>query len=174
MLEIEVKSKIDDISSMKEKIAVLGGHYTETRHETDHYFNHPSRDFRETGEAFRIRVDDDGAMVTYKGPKLGGMTKTRMERETGVDDSETMRQILDSLGFRPAGIVEKTRCYYEYGDATLTLDSVKGLGDYIEIEMIGEDRTLLEPRVLEIASSLGITVFEKRSYLSMVLGVDEE
>jgi adenylate cyclase class IV len=42
MLEIEVKSKIDDIASMKEKIAALGGHYTETRHETDHYYNHPS------------------------------------------------------------------------------------------------------------------------------------
>jgi hypothetical protein len=40
--------------------------------------------------------------------------------------------------------------------------------------MIGEDRTLIEPRVLEIASSLGVTAFEKRSYLSMVLGVDEE
>lgn len=174
MLEIEVKSKIDNVALMKGKIISLGGHYVETRHETDHYFNHPSRDFRETGEAFRIRVDDDGAMVTYKGPKLGGMTKTRVERETGIDDFETMRQILDSLGFKPAGIVEKTREYYECADATLTLDSVKGLGDYIEIEMIGEDRALLEPSVLEIASSLGVSCFEKRSYLGMVLGVEDE
>jgi adenylate cyclase class 2 len=174
MLEIEIKAKIDNPDIMRERIKSLGGHYAETRNETDYYYNHPSRDFRETGEAFRIRVDDNGACVTYKGPRLGGKTKTRVENETDVGDFHVMRDIIESLGFKESGVVCKNREYYKYENATLTIDSVKGVGDFIEIEMVGEDRSAIEPLVLDIAGKIGVKDFEKRSYLAMVLGEIDE
>jgi adenylate cyclase, class 2 len=173
MLEIEIKAYIADPDAMKELIVSGGGLLAGKTKETDYYYNHPSRDFAKTGEAFRVRVADDGARITYKGPKLGGRTKTRVERETGIDDAETVKKILEALGFIPVGVVSKKREYYQYEGATVTIDNVETLGHFIEIEMTGDSRDTIEPRVLAIAEKLHVDIFEQRSYLAMILGVHD-
>jgi adenylate cyclase class 2 len=173
MLEIEIKAHIADPDAMKKLIVSGGGLLTVKTKETDYYYNHPSRDFAKTGEAFRVRVTDDGAYITYKGPKLGGRTKTRVERETGIDDAEGVKEILEALEFIPVGVVSKKREYYTYEDATVTIDNVETLGYFVEIEMTGDLRETIEPRVLAIAEKLRVDVFEPRSYLAMILGVHD-
>ena len=171
MLEIELKARCASHEDMRATLELKGAVRGRSVNERDQYFNHPSRDFKETNEALRLRLEDDQCRVTYKGPRLGGIAKTRFEAETGIGDLETMTVILEKLGFVKSGAVEKTREFYTLGDITVCLDDVKTLGTFIELEKIGEDKDMIEKELLACAASLGITEFERRSYLTMVLKI---
>jgi adenylate cyclase, class 2 len=170
VLEIEIKAEIDSIEETERHILDFGAVFRGQSLEDDTYYNHPSRDFRETHEALRVRASENtGVCITYKGPVLPGRAKSRFEAETGIEDSATFQTILIKLGFRFVGQVKKTRRFYDYKGATITLDQVEGVGAYIEIEKIGDNKTILEEEVLNLAKELKIHSFEKRSYLELVL-----
>ena len=169
MLEIELKARCASHDDMRAKLDAAGAVRGKSVVERDQYFNHPSRDFRETNEALRLRMEDGQCRVTYKGPRLGGIAKSRFEAETDIGDLETMTTILGKLGFVKAGTVEKTREFYALGDITVCLDDVTTLGTFIELEKIGEDKEAIEKELVACAAKLGISEFERRSYLTMVL-----
>ncbi len=107
MIEVEVKARLKP--DTLQMIKALGAVPIGTEHHRDIYFNSPVRDFRVSDEALRIRVKEEGARLTYKGPKLDRETKSRKELTVKIDDSEAMMQILLSLGFVISGEVTKSR-----------------------------------------------------------------
>ncbi|HAJ27477.1 MAG TPA: class IV adenylate cyclase, partial [Syntrophus sp. (in: bacteria)] len=137
--------------------------------EMDHYYQHPSRDFGQTHEALRLRITGGQCRITYKGPRMAGTAKIRFEAETEIGDYETMKSILDRLDFRHVGVVEKERAVFYLEGATVCLDDVVGLGTFIELEKMGEDKEVIEREVLALAEKLGIRAFEPRTYLAMTL-----
>ena len=169
MKEIEVKAKVSDLSDLRSRVLALGGIYEGEVSEKDLYYNHPSRDFSLTGEAFRIRISDTGSCITYKGPREQGIAKIRYEGETGIDEPEIFIEMIEKLSFRFAGTVEKKREKFILNECTIVLDTVAKLGYFIEIEMVGEDEKLCQEKVMRTADLLGITLFEQKSYLTMIL-----
>jgi len=137
------------------------------------YYKHPSRDFEKTDEAFRIREEDNKTLLTYKGPKIGGISKTRFEREVDFYGLDAMKEILDKLGFVIAGEVHKTRTYYLLGGIEICLDSVDSLGNFVELEIKGDDREAGEKILFDTAGKLGLSRFERKSYLELVLGKNQ-
>jgi len=169
MLEIEIKAVLADTEAMKEFLRQAGAGVGPLLQETDFYYQHPSRDFGRTGEALRLRITNGRCRITYKGPKMAGTAKIRFEAETEIGDYETMKSILERLDFRPVGMVEKTRAVFYLEGATVCLDEVVGLGTYIELEKMGEDKEVIEQEILALAGKLGIRIFEPRTYLAMIL-----
>ena len=53
--EVEQKFRIADLAAIKAKLMQLGASFAEPMNQIDWYFNHPSRDFAQTDEAFRLR-----------------------------------------------------------------------------------------------------------------------
>ncbi len=170
MLEIEIKAYCHDCKEIIDRIVSLGGKIKETREEKDLYFNHPSRDFEKTDEAFRIRVIDDRNILTYKGPKLDEKTKTRFEQEVAFDDFESMKTILLKLGFVLVDEVVKERTIYLLNDIEICVDRVVGVGDFVELEKMGTDKERCEKELFELSEMLGLDRFERRSYLELKLG----
>lgn len=170
MLEVEIKSRCDDLDEIKNRIVDLGGTFISTELEEDFYFNHPSRDFGKTDEALRIRKVNDMIFCTYKGPKLGGKTKTRFEKEVQIHDADAMQEILIKLGFVLYGKVQKKRDVYLLNEVTICCDDVKGLGKFVELEMISNNRDEAEKRLFALAEKLGLSEFITASYLEMVKG----
>src|SRR5262245_45060511 len=98
MLEIEMKFPVADFASVQEQLIRWGAEEQPTIDEADHYFNAPNRDFGKTDEAFRLRCIGPVNRVTYKGPKQGGIAKTRIEIEIGLEPgaegAEQFRQMV--------------------------------------------------------------------------------
>ena len=121
--------------------------------------------------------DDSEARLTYKGPLVEAESKTREEFETRVADGETAAAILDGLGFAPAATVEKERERYRFDGATVTLDSVEGLGEFVEVEREAEESDVERVRegVRETIRALGLDPDEqvRTSYLGLLLDADE-
>lgn len=181
-LEIELKYRVSDHGFLEEPLARLGFHRTVTVTEEDQYLNAPDRDFARTGEAFRLRREGENLILSYKGPKLPGVAKTRRELEVPVarsqGDSERLLELLGVLGFRPVGKVVKRRSFLKGSwlgaEVTVCLDSVESIGSFVELEQV-VDPSQAEPvsrRLGDLAKNLGLVDLEPRSYLSLVLGRD--
>jgi adenylate cyclase, class 2 len=168
MLEIEIKTRSADNDKVERVLLERGATLLGEHDQVDEYFNHPSRDFAETDEALRLRKDTKGR-ITYKGPKIDRHTKTREEIEIEIDDLDNMRLILVRLGFRQVAKVSKKRKEYVLGGVTVSLDSVEGLGNFVELEVQGEDAEEGRSRIEKLRDDLGLIGSERRSYLELQL-----
>ncbi|UEC42303.1 MAG: Adenylate cyclase [Methanothrix sp.] len=167
MIEVEVKARAPP--GIEEKIIDLGGAKIgeETHH--DHYFNSPSHDFAKSDEALRIRIKEDGANLTFKGPKLDPDTKSRREVRVKIADPLAMETILESLGFSLAAVVKKRRTKYSLEEAVLCVDDVEGLGTFLEVELSGgADWQVQKRTALDIMARLGISESIRESYLELL------
>ena len=135
----------------------------------DVYLSHPSRDFGVTDEALRIRTEEGSRTLYYKGPKLDKDTKTREEISTQVSDPASMDLILERLGFKKVGVVQKHRRTYILNDIEVCLDHVKDLGNFIELEIQGKDLAEGKAKILQMMEELGLKKNERRSYLELII-----
>ncbi len=182
MVEVEIKIKIDSKEKLQMDLVALGFTKDKLLSEIDHYYNGVSRDFRKSHEALRLRlveelidgeVSSKSVQMTYKGPKLDSVSMSRVEHEVSVSSFETMDAILLSLGYKAVMPVIKLRQEYVFQDVTACVDSVDGLGDFLELETIVEDDSLREnalTKIYDILGKLGYSIEETTttSYLSML------
>ncbi len=169
MLEIEIKARIGNPEEFIRKITASGALARETSHESDQYYNHPSRDFAKSDEALRVRTAGTNTALTYKGPKIGTRSKSRFEAEVKISDPSAMEVILQKLGFTEVLRVNKERSVFDLRGITICVDRVENLGSFVELEKIGEDREAIENELFNLAREFGLSEFERRSYLEMLL-----
>ncbi len=177
-MEVECKYRVEEVDQLRSALDQCGAKFLRTERHRDTYLRHPCRDFRVTDEALRIREIDEGAVVTYKGPRLPGPIKIRPEIELPLVEGtrEDWLRIWTSLGFQVAMQVEKTRQVFDLlidtRMITVTIDEVVSLGTFAEIERVvasAEELANAEADVQAAAAQLGLKNIERHSYLSMVL-----
>ena len=178
--EVEMKFRGADHADLARLLDELGAEAGPEIDQEDVYLAHPARDFAQTNEALRLRHDGSENRVTYKGPKLGGPTKTREEVEvtlaSGPEALARMTLVFEILGFRRVATVHKTRRVFHLtrGGRTLEigLDGAEGLGSFAEVEALAagpDDLPAAQEAVQDLARELGLADVEPRSYLRMVL-----
>ena len=172
MMEYEVKIRVGSLQPLRARLASLGIRPATNLTERDTYFHSPTRDFGRTDEALRIRSTEEGASLTYKGPKIGlAGIKAREELIVTVNPKEAMEEVLLRLGFTRTAVVEKARETYRVEGTFVALDEVKGLGSFVEIEApsgLGEDEAIALIR--RVRRDLDVKGEETPlSYLEMIL-----
>lgn len=163
-MEVEAKFRLKP--GVEEKIKEIAK-FVEEKDELDVYLNHPCRDFAKTDEALRIRIEKK-IKLTYKGPKVDSETKSREEVNVVVNSSDETLKLFEFLGFKKFRTVRKRRKIFRLEKAIICVDSVEGLGDFIEIEVEGGLENKEE--IFRIAEILGYSRAEsiRLSYLEML------
>ena len=166
MIEVEVKGRV----TSEEQSKIIDGLISEWKFlgeetQDDTYYAHPGRNFTDTDEALRIRKVGEDFYLTYKGPKMDTVSKTREEIE--IVASPELGRILERLGFSPVARIVKTRRNYGKDDIVLSIDEVEDLGTFVEFEAASED----PEDVKELLSLLEMLKIESetRSYLELFL-----
>ena len=177
--EVEQKFAVDSLSGISDKLVELGATIRPAELQVDLYFAHPSRDFATTDEALRIRRVGQGSFITYKGPKIDAVTKTRREIEFGLAPggaaADRAARLLESLGFRPVAEVRKHRraasIRWQGKDIEVLLDEVDGLGPFVELELQADQAGLGEAKakIASLAAHLGLSRNQRLSYLELLL-----
>lgn len=172
-MEVEVKAYAGNLREVEARIREMGAELTWVGEQVDTYYNHPERDFAKTDEALRIRKEKDRNSLTYKGPKVDELSKTREEIQFSIENAETAGIMLVKLGFTVAGTVKKHRKKFKLGDMKISLDSVDGLGDFVEIEALDtniseQDVSKTRDRIIVIMDDLGLEKRERTSYLELL------
>ena len=147
MLEREVKLRFD--SPEQARAAVTAARATllrPRRLQHDILFDTTDGQLRQRGCALRLRYENGTGIITFKGPVMPSAMKLRAEHETAVTAPDSMRDVLDGLGFVPWFTYEKYREEYVLPGVTLAIDETP-IGTFVEVEG-GEEDILAATRLL--------------------------
>lgn len=161
--EIEAKFLVRSLAALERRLLPMGARPVQARlHEMNWRFDLPNGRLRAEGRVLRLRSDGE-ARLTYKGESaVDSGVLSRMELEITVSDLETVRAILEALGYVQIAVYEKYRRVYDLGACHIMLDELP-IGDFVEIE--GPDTAT----VRSVAHSLGLDTGRaaKGSYLRL-------
>ena len=184
-MEVEVKIPVCSLEDTIKRLEQDGFCLAGTCREEDVYYNSAHYDLREHDKALRIRRVTDldtgktRAEFNCKGPKLDQVSVSRMELEMHLETPEILERILEELTFLPVPCaVRKTRFTYTRGRVTVAVDRVEGLGNYLELEIIGQGEEQRPACLKEIEAVMKELGYEQKdtirtSYLSMLQKKEE-
>lgn len=129
--QLEAKAPIFDRTLAEERAAALGAEFREAVWQLDTYFHVPNG---------RLKVREfvrGGELIYYEREDAAGARESRYQ-VLPVDDAAALRRVLTAaLGVRAT--VAKERRLWMLGTARIHVDTVQGLGTFIEFEVPAED-----------------------------------
>lgn len=185
MIEVEVKLKINSVEDVISKLKELGFSEAEMLRETDTYFDNKEGAIRHSDRALRIREtynynsDNSCCQINFKDKKYDNKSMSRPEFETEVNDAESMIKIINGLGFFPVEPkVIKKRQILKSSSISACVDTVEGLGNFLELEIITDseqDRETELKKIESVISALGYGMADTTttSYLSALQGLSD-
>ena len=148
-IEIEIQVKIENSELLLEFLK-KNADFKSEKHQVDTYFSPIHRNFldkRPINEWLRLRSSNGKYYITYKDWHTDDEGKSHHcdEYESEVEHIDQLEKIFKVLNFKPVTTVDKLRKIWIYKDYEVSIDTVQGVGDFVEIEYIGSDETV-EPK----------------------------
>ncbi len=138
--EVELKFKLENKKETEERLRHIGAlPENEVEYQKDTYYVPAHRDFFAedvVSEWLRLRESNGKVQLNYKRwLPIGAKKQTHCEEyETNISDVIAVKRILYYLNFKEIVVVEKERKTWKYENFIISLDTVKELGCFIEIE----------------------------------------
>lgn len=129
---VEIKARVPDFEDMKKRAYELSGQEPTVINQEDTFFNVPNGRLK-----LRKQQGQKGQLIFYKrsdtqGPKLSDYSFHF------TNDPFTLQNTLgQALGIQ--GHVKKVRFLYLVGQTRVHVDSVEGLGEFMELEVVLRD-----------------------------------
>jgi adenylate cyclase class 2 len=174
-IEIEYKYKLHNtkevVKSLDEKAKLKY-----ESHQIDTYYDSAATGYTRDLEKgrridlwLRVREEGDQASVNFKDWSISENDGFCTELESSIGEPGDVKGIFERMGFEPVAVVDKTRRAYKYKDVEISIDVVKELGDFIEIEYYGEsdDTDMAQKMLKEILAEIDAKVEpdqDKRGY----------
>jgi adenylate cyclase class 2 len=181
MIEIEKKFQVDSFDPIRREL-VSGNidviQNSQSKTQSDEYFNHQQLRFELQDIALRIRSVDERFVLTFKGPNEDATTKIRREIEVefGEEDAAKMSAIFLGLGMHSVAKVckirDKTRIRWQGSEVEVCLDDVSEVGCFVELEIVvqgKEDVEAAKTKLESLAEHFGLRDSITTSYLEMLL-----
>ena len=161
MYEVEVKARLRNRDAVVKKLQDLGCKFGEELHQIDNIFIPETMDFPPPigTPVLRVRKQDDIYFFTLK-ISQGNRTDS-IERELEIKDGEKMVEVLKLIKYKETVLVDKRRIKTNFKDMEIVLDTVKNLGEFIEVEKIvttenKEDRKKIQEEFYSFLEILGV------------------
>ena len=182
--EIEIKIKISD----EQKQIILdwlnnNAAYSNEYSHTEYYLDNPKSSFtfesyegyKDSKDFLRVRFTKNGDSVCFKHWHYDQQTSKMThcdEFETKIEKGKELLDIFNRIGFTEHIIIKKNRKSYVTNDYEISLDSVDGLGEFVEIELLHNNSSVEEgiSSIYKFLSSIGVKRFYvmDRGYVSMM------
>lgn len=140
-IEVEIQVQVENTQKL---LAFLkkNGLFLGEKRQVDKYFTPAHRDFtkvRPINEWLRLRDSSGKFSINYKNwhQEKDGRTHYCDEYESPIENLEQLERIFKALNAKLLIAVDKRRRIWRYQDFEVAIDSVKGLGDCVEIEYKG-------------------------------------
>ena len=167
---IEIKAVLEDRTGVENAIKQHANYGPETLRQRDVFYRADSGRLK-----MRSINNADYELIQYNRPDQiePGLTDCHIFRFSKKERADQMHMVLErSNGV--LGIVEKERTLYLIGQTRVHLDRVKGLGHYLELEVVlRENQSLEEGREIanELLDALNISssCLRKRAYLDYLM-----
>ncbi|MCK9921769.1 CYTH domain-containing protein [Frankia sp. AgPm24] len=162
MREVEVKYFVSDPEVLLVALGQRGVSFGEPVFQDDQAFAPLDWAFGDgkLGVSFlRLRTVDGRHWFALKQP--GANAQDCLEYETAVADREQMHEAILRMGYWATVRVAKSRRTGRYGEVSLCLDEVEGVGTFLELErMVADDvpAAAIQDELAAFVASLGVSV----------------
>jgi predicted adenylyl cyclase CyaB len=149
---IEIKARVSDLATIREKARALARNPPEVIAQTDTFFVVPQGRLK-----IREFADGSGELISYERPDQPGpkeSTYMRVPSESARDISHALGKVLPLRGQ-----VIKQREVFLVGRTRVHLDRVENLGAFVELEVMLQDDEHVEAaeqEVHELMEALGV------------------
>uniref|UniRef100_A0A665TFV7 Si:ch211-156b7.4 n=1 Tax=Echeneis naucrates TaxID=173247 RepID=A0A665TFV7_ECHNA len=126
---VEIKAKVGDPTAFAEKAVRLSQSEGEIIRQQDTFFNCSRGRLK-----LRDFTDGSGQLIFYERPDTDGPKLSRYSISPTNDPQSLQTVLSDALGVR--GSVRKERRLFLIGQTRVHLDTVEGLGHYMELEVV--------------------------------------
>lgn len=130
----ELKTRIKDAESAKEKLKELGGKFDRELHVKDTYFKTPS------DEVLKITEDDSGSYLVELHKREGKFQIVRYEEIENA--GEIKGNLREKYGIKC--VLNKKRVFYEFDDFKVNLNLIEGVGDFLVVECENPTEEIIE------------------------------
>lgn len=133
-LEREIKLRFGSAEDARQAVARLGAARLRARRlQCDYLLDTAAGALKKRRSTLRVRIEPDGAALTFKGPPIASTMKLREELETPVADGRTALAILERAGFTLVFRYEKYREEFRHGNVVVAIDETP-IGTFVELE----------------------------------------
>lgn len=152
-IEIEIQVKIENNKPLLEFLKKNAEFKTE-KNQIDEYFSPAHRNFLKTrpvNEWLRLRSANGIYSINYKNwhSDENGKSNYCDEYETKIEDLDKVKKIFNAINFKSIVIVNKMRKIWIYENYEIAIDSVKDLGNFVEMEYIGKNEKVDPKKITE-------------------------
>jgi adenylate cyclase len=163
---IELKVRCGDLDGVRRRALAIGATDAGGMEQRDTFF--PARDGR-----LKLReLDGRGELIAYQRPDTAAAKASRY-RIFATDRASDLARTLE-LALGTCGLVRKTRALLLYRHTRIHLDTVDGLGTFVELETVLTDQGEAHARTEldEIAAALGLDrmVPVRGAYIDLLSG----
>ena len=139
MLEVELKSVVDDIRTRRLAVEAAGGKLVYEGRLLDFRYDFPDRSMTLRDHVLRLRIyetsDSRKGSLDWKGQtRYDGGFKLRDELSTSAEDPDVIAQILDRLGFQVISEIDRQIAQYELAGATVRFEQYPEMDPLVEVE----------------------------------------
>lgn len=169
--EIEIRHELFNEANVENFFMEKGIYPSKSVHQIDTYYDDPNDSFFKDPDHIttwvRIREENEKLLFTYKHwlPEGAKICTHCEEKEYPMNSKQEMPQYLENFGmgtsFIPFIVTDKLRKSFMYKECEISIDKVKDLGNYIEIEYKGKNINvdevikLLNQILVEIGAKVG-------------------
>jgi len=149
---VEIKARIDSVEALASRVAAIADQGPIRIDQDDSFFRCDSGRLK-----LRSFSSTDGELIFYRRANEQGPKECFYIR-THTADPDGLRECM-SLAYGQVGRVVKHRTLYLVGRTRVHLDRVKGLGDFLELEVVLDEDESVEVGVIEahsLMAQLGI------------------
>lgn len=143
MREIEIKARVHDMVALRAIFTQQGVALSHPVTQHDRVYGLPGIAGGGDNDKpwLRIRTQQQDGITTHLFTLKRSVTSEldSIEHETAIADPEELQHIIDQLGFVLYSELTKIRQTAMHNGISICLDTVEGLGDFIELEKITED-----------------------------------
>lgn len=159
-IEIELKYKIKNQAAVDTKLKNIGAKFIKEFYCIDTYFMVPEN--KDGKKYLRVREVKGEMKIAF----FHTISPTHSEEwETPIDNAVIVKEILQKIGHELDVVVEKSRKVYRYENSEIVVDTVKDLGNYIEIESPSLEELEKIEKIFEFTKSMRI---DDRGYPDMI------
>lgn len=139
---VEVYSKPEEVIKVLEQFEFIG-----VKNTIDTYYYDPLRNNlkpnsnMQIDECLRLRTKNEVKTLTYKVDKFdeSGKWLYSDEYETEIKDANMLKEILKLLGFKELLTINNSKRTYKYKEYEIVFETVKNLGNFMEVEYCTND-----------------------------------
>lgn len=144
--EIEIQVQIEKSAKLF-KFLETQAQFIGQERQIDTYFSPAHKNFievRPIREWLRLRKSGKKHSINYKNWHYDNDGKSHYcdEYESPVESLTQVKNIFKALNMKKVVTVDKTRKIYLYKDYEISIDSIKDLGDFVEIEYKGKAKNV--------------------------------